>query len=163
MTEHDDGAVSRPRRRAAERLLGAAAEPSAPRPERVRSAAPRTVRWAALVVGLQAAVALGTGGLLVYLAATGSGDVGNDLALAATVAVFGVLLAVCAVGLWRVARWARSPVVAMQIIFGLMGLTAITEAHSPAFGVPVLVLVALEFYLLATPEARLAFYPRTDA
>lgn len=117
------------------------------------------MRWAALVVAVQAAAAVVAAGLLIYLAVTGSGDVGNDLALAATVAVFGVLLVVCAVGLWRVARWARSPVVAMQLILGLSGLTAITQAHAPAFGVPVLALVAIELYLLATPEARLAFSP----
>lgn len=162
MTEHDDGGAAR-RRSRAERLLGATAEPSAPRPERVRGEVPRSLRWAALVVVLQAAAGIVTAGVLIYLALARSGDVGNDLALAATVAVFGALLLVCAVGLWRVARWARSPVVAMQIILGLMGLTAVTEAHSPAFGVPVLALVAVELYLLATPEARLAFSPGADS
>lgn len=161
MSEHDGGA-SRPRRRA-ERLLGATAEPSATRPQRVHREAPRSVRWAALVVAVQAAAAVAAAGVLIYLAIAGSGDVGNDLALAATVAVFGVLLVVCAVGLWRVARWARSPVVAMQLILGFSGLTAITQAHSPAFGVPALALVAAEFYLLATPEARLAFSQGADA
>jgi hypothetical protein len=102
-------------------------------------------------------------GAMVVLVLTGHvAGVGNAFALAVTFLVLGLFLGAVAGGLWRVARWARSAAVAIQIILGLMGLTAISQAHSPAFGIPVLALVALEFYLLATPEARLVFFNRRE-
>ena len=126
--------------------------------------APRAVRWAALVVAVEvAALAAGMAGLL-YLTATGSvASVGNAVGLAVVVAVLGIALGACAVGLRRVALWARTPVVVLQIILGMIGYTAAFQAGQPTFGIPVLVLVALELYLLATPEARLAFFRHTDA
>jgi hypothetical protein len=164
VTEHDDGGAGRPRRKAAERLLGAAAEPSAPRPQRVRPEAPRAVRWAALVVAVEAAAVLVGAVVLLYLTVTGNpDDMGRAVAEVVLVALLGAALAAGAAGLWRVALWARGPVVALQVLLGLLGYTAAFQASRPEFGVPALVLAALELYLLATPEARLAFYRRTDA
>lgn len=163
MTQHDDAAPGRPRRRA-ERLLGAPAEAPAAAPARTRVEAPRAVRWAALVVAVEALAFLAGAVAMVVSAVTGSAaSQGNALALAVLLLVLGGLLGAVARGVWRVATWARSPVVALQIMLGLMGITAISEAHAPAFGVPALALVALEFYFLATPEARLAFFRRPGA
>ena len=50
--------------------------------------------------------------------------------------------------------------IAAQIFFGLSGFVAAFEAGRPLIGLPVLALVATELYLLATPEARLAFLGR---
>ena len=161
VTEHHDAAAGRSRRRA-ERLLGAAAEPAAPRPSRPPVEAPRAVRWAALVVAVEAAAIGVAAVVLLYLAVTRSGELRNDLALAVTVGVLGAALAGCAVGLWRVAMWARGPVVALQILLGLMGVAALSQAGLPAFGIPALVLAALVLYLLATPEARLAYFRRRE-
>jgi hypothetical protein len=161
VTDRKDTAPDRPRRRA-ERLLGATAEPSATRPPRARPESPRAVRWAALVVGVQAAALVVAAGVLAYLTLTESGGVASGLALAALVLVLGAALAGCAVGMWRGASWARGPVIAGQLLLGLMGYTAAVEAHRPAIGIPALALVALVFYLLATPEARLAFFRRRD-
>ena len=74
------------------------------------------------------------------------------------VAIFGVAMAAAAVGLWRVSPWARGPVVALQLILGAVGCYAAFEADRPEFGIPVLAIVAVELYLLATPEARLAYF-----
>ena len=70
-----------------------------------------------------------------------------------------IALAACAVGLSRVAAWSRGPVVALQLLLAALAYTAL-QAGQPLVAVPVLALVATELYLLATPEARLAFYDR---
>jgi hypothetical protein len=156
-----DGAGGQPPRRRAERLFGAPATPSAPRPERVRPEAPRAVRWAAVVVGVEAA-AIAVGALvLLYLTVTSTPDsLPRALAEVVAVGAGAAVLAVAARGIWRVSGWARSPVVVLQLLLGALAYTTVFQAHQPAFGIPVLVLVAAELYLLATPEARLAFWER---
>lgn len=149
-----------PRRRA-ERLFGAAAEPSAPRPLRVRPEAPRSVRWAAVVVGVEAA-AIGVGALvLLYLTLTSTAEsLSRALAEVVVVAAGAAVLAAAAVGLWRVSAWARGPVIVLQLLLAALAYTTAFEAGQPVIGLPVLALVATELYLLATPEARLAFFER---
>jgi hypothetical protein len=154
------GVSSQPPRRRADRLFGAAAEPSE-RPERPRTEAPRTLRWAAVVVGIEA-VALAVGALwLLYLvvsstAVSVAAAVGEVVFVGAGAAV----LAAAAVGLWRVASWARGPVIVLQLLLAALAYTTAFEAGHPAIGLPVLVLVAVELYLLATPESRLAYLER---
>jgi hypothetical protein len=155
------GVPPQPPRRRSERLLGGAAEPPAPRPRRPGADTPRTLRWAAVVVGIEAA-ALAVGALwLLYLVISSTADsvaaaVGEVLFVAAAAAV----LAAAAVGLWRAAGWARGPVVVLQLLLAALGYTAAFQAGRPAIGVPVLVLVAVELYLLATPESRMAYLER---
>jgi hypothetical protein len=114
-----------------------------------------------VVVGVEAA-ALAIGALwLLYLLVSSTADsvaaaVGEVLFVAAGAAV----LAAAAVGLWRAAGWARGPVVVLQLLLAALGYTAAFQAGRPAIGVPVLVLVAVELYLLATPESRLAYAER---
>jgi hypothetical protein len=143
-----------------DRLFGAAAEPSAPRPVRVRPEAPRSLRWAAVVVGVEAA-AVALGGLVVLYLTLTSTAVSVASALAQVVLEFAgaIVLAACALGLWRVAGWARGPVVVLQLLLAAMAYTAF-QAGQPLVGVPVLALAAAELYLLATPEARLAYLER---
>jgi hypothetical protein len=119
------------------------------------------VRRAALVVALEAAAATVLAVVLLFLTLTGSPDsVGRALAEVVYVGLGAALLAAGAVGLWRVSAWARGPVIVMQLLLGVMGYTAAFQADRPLLGVPVLAAVALELYLLATPEARLAFFER---
>jgi hypothetical protein len=144
-----------------DRLFGPAAEPSAPRPARSHPEAPASLRRAALVVGLQAA-AVGVGAAIwLWLTLTSTPD-STSRALAEVVILVLVAagLAAAAVGLWRVSAWARGPVIAAQIFFGLSGFVAAFEAQRPLIGVPVLAVVATVLYLLATPEARLAYLKR---
>ena len=160
MTEEQRGAPQRPRRRA-ERLLGAPAASSAPAEPRERRDAPRSVRGAALVVAVEAAaVAVATVVLLGALLTGRVASTGNAIGLL-LVAVLGLgLLMACARGLWRVASWARAPVVVVQVILAFIGYNAAFPWHAPQVGVPMLVAVAAILYLLATPEARLAFFQR---
>jgi hypothetical protein len=148
-------------RRVLDRLFGAAADPSAPRPPRARADAPRALRFAAVVVGIEAgAIALGAV-VLLYLTITGSAA-SLSRAVAEIVLVVGgaVALGAAAVGLWRVAGWARGPVIAFQLLLAALAYTTAFQGGLPLIGVPVLVLVAAELYLLATPEARLAYLER---
>jgi hypothetical protein len=158
VTEQDGVQSQQPGRRA-DRLLGAAAQPSAPRPERVRPEGPRSLRWAAAVVGLEAA-ALAVGALAwLWLTLTSTPEsLARALAEVVIIALAAAGLGAAAVGLSRVAAWARGPVIAAQIFFGLSGFVAAFEAGRPLIGVPILVVVAAELYLLATPEARLAYF-----
>jgi hypothetical protein len=149
-------------RRRAERLFGAPAEGgTAPRPARPAGEAPRSLRWAAVVVGVEAAAAVAAAATMAVLAAAGQVTSTAD---ALGIVVFALLtagvLGACARGLWRVAGWARGPVVALQLLLALLGYTTAFQGNAPAVGIPLLVLAAVVLYLLATPEARLAFYRR---
>ena len=111
----------------------------------------------ALEAALLAAVAL----VLLWLTVTGDPDsVGRALAEVVYVGLGAGLLTAAAVGLWRVSGWARAPVVVLQVLLGLLGFSLAFQGGLPLIGVPVLVLVATVLYLLATPEARLAYFTR---
>jgi hypothetical protein len=157
----DSGVPPRQSRGLAARLFGEAATPSAPKPPRPREEAPPSVRRAALVVGLEAAL-IGLGALvLLYLTLTSTPDsTSRAFAEVTIVAAGAVVLAACAVGLWRLASWARGPVVVLQILLGLLAFTTVFQAQQPLIGLPVLAMVGTTLYLLATPEARLAFFER---
>jgi hypothetical protein len=158
---NDDGGAPGRRRPRAEGLLGGAAQPTAPKPERPRGSAPGAVRGAALVVAVEAAAAALLALVLLYLTLTGSPDsVAGALGQVVYVGMAAALLAAGAVGLWRVSAWARGPVIVLQLLLGVLGYTAAFQADRPLIGVPVLAAVAVELYLLATPEARLAFLGR---
>jgi hypothetical protein len=160
VTQQSGGTPQSPRR-GLDRVFGPAAEPSAPRPARTRPVAPRSLRWAAAVVGLEAGL-LAVGALvLLYLTFTSTADsVSRALAEVVLVAGGAAVLTVAAVGLSRVARWARGPVIVLQLLLAALAYTTAFEAEQPAIGLPVLLLVAAELYLLATPESRLAYLER---
>jgi len=157
------------RRRLGERLFGAPATPSTSQPahpqataqERAPAAPPRSLRWAALVVALEALGALAGAGATVWFAVTGEVSSTKNAAGIVAVAVVGAaLLGACAWGLWRVSSWARGPVVAFQLLLALLGYTAAFEYGARPVGIPLLVLAAVELYFLATPESRLAYFRR---
>jgi hypothetical protein len=150
----------RPQRRG-ERLFGTPAAASAPRPPRKPTAAPRAVRWAALVVAVEGLGAAGAAVVLAWLTLTSTAaSVSNAVAEVVLAVLAAVALAVCARALWRVAGWSRGPVVVLQLLLALLGYTTAFQGNAPAVGIPLLVLAAVELYLLATPEARLAFSGR---
>jgi len=123
--------------------------------------APRSLRWAALVVALEALGALAGAVATAWFAVTGQvSSTKNAMGIVAVAVVGALLLAFCARGLWRVAAWARGPVVAFQLILALLGYTAAFQYGAPPVGIPMLVLAAAELYFLATPESRLAYLRR---
>ncbi len=151
-----------PRRRA-DRLLGEAAAPSAPRSERPAGEVPPSLRRAALAVGLEALLMAGVA--VVFLVLTLIDDPSSLGRAIAEVVYFGIAagaLAAGAVGLWRMSSWARGPVVVLQILLGLFGYQAAFSFARPELGLPALVLVAVTLYQLATPESRLAYLELDD-
>ncbi|MCW2684888.1 MAG: conserved rane protein of unknown function [Blastococcus sp.] len=144
-----------------DRLFGAAAQPAEARTPRERPEAPASLRWAALVAGVEAA-AIGVGAVAwLWLTLTSDPEsLGRAIAEVVIIALVAAGLGAAAVGLARVASWARGPVVAAQIFFGLSGFVAAFEAERPLIGVPILAVVAIELYLLATPGSRLAYLQR---
>jgi hypothetical protein len=159
VTDNED----RPRQpgRLSARLFGEAAEPGAPRPTRAHPEAPRSLRLAALVVAVQAVGVAALAGVWLWLTLTSTPDsVGRALAEVGILVLVAAGLGAAARGLSRVSSWSRGPVIAAQILFGLSGFVAAFEAERPLIGVPILALVATALYLLATPEARLAFLER---
>ena len=142
-------------------MLGAAAE-SAPKPPRQPrepgEPTPRSVQWAAVVVAVETVVLVVAAGYVAVRTATGDAQSDKSAWGLVLFALLGaVLLGACARGLWRLASWSRGPVVAVQLILGALGLTAAFSYEHPEVGIPMLVPVAVSLYLLATPEARLAF------
>jgi len=157
----DSGRQPRQSGRLSARLFGETAEAGAPRPKRTGPEAPRSLRWAARIVGVQAAAVAVGAVLWFWLTLTSTPEsMARALAEVVILALVAVGLGWSAVGLSRVARWARGPVIAAQVFFGLSGFVAAFEAERPEIGVPVLILVATELYLLATPESRLAYLDR---
>ncbi len=155
----DEDATRRPTR--AERLFGGAAQPSSRPPRPPGPEAPPAVVRAALVAAVEAVLLLAGALVLLWLTLTGNPDsVGRALAEVVYVAIFGVALAAAAAGLRRVAGWARGPVIVLQILLGLLGYTTAFPGGQPLLGIPLVVLAITELYLLATPEARLAFVDR---
>jgi hypothetical protein len=140
-------------------LLGAAAEPSVSRPEPPSREVPQSLRRAAVLVGIEA-VATGVLALVwLWLIVTSTPErLAFAVAEVVIIALVTAGLAAAAIGLFRAAGWARGAVVAAQIFFGLSGFVATFEADRPLVGVPILVVVAGVLYLLATPEARLAYF-----
>ncbi|CAA9254161.1 MAG: hypothetical protein AVDCRST_MAG57-2294 [uncultured Blastococcus sp.] len=156
MTEHDE---QQRRGGLTDRLFGTAARPAAAAPPRAVPEVPGSLRWAALLVGLEA-VALGVLALVwTWLVFThDSVHVGRAVAEVVIIALVAAGVGAAAVGLSRAASWARGAVVAAQIFFGLCGYVAAFEAERPLVGVPILAVVAAVIYLLATPESRLAYF-----
>lgn len=118
---------------------------------------PTAVRRAAVLVGAQGALlaVLGLG----YGVAGVVGqpfDRTATLLEAAFTVVAGVLVLLVARGLHRGAGWARSPAVVLQLLSLPVGV-GLAQGRVWYAAVPVLLLAGSVLYLLATPEARLAF------
>lgn len=113
------------------------------------------------MVALEAAGLAVVAVVVLVLTFTSTADsVGRALAEVVYVALSAAALGAAAVGLWRVSPWARGPVVVLQVLLGLFGYVTAFEGDRPLLGIPVLAVVAGVCWLLATPEARLAYRER---
>jgi hypothetical protein len=75
---------------------------------------------------------------------------------AAFAVVAGLLVLLVARGLARVRGWSRSPAVVLQLLALPVGV-GLVQGEVWVAAVPVLLLAGSVLYLLATPQARLAF------
>jgi hypothetical protein len=161
VSQQDGSGAAGGRRRIAGRLLGEPAAPSAPRPRRPVEEVPAALRRAALAVGVEALLLAGVAVVLLVLTVVDdASSVGRALAEVIYFGLAAAALAACARGLWRRSSWARGPVVVLQLLLGLFGFQAAFPYQRPELGLPVLVLAVATLYLLATPEARLAYAER---
>ena len=152
------------RRRRGARLLGEPAAPPARRPRPTAADVPAALRRAALAVAVEALLLAGVAVyLLVLTVVEEPSSVGRAIAEVVYFALAAGVLAAGARGLSRRSSWARGPVIVLQILLGLFAYQAAFTYQRPEFGVPVLVLVVATLYLLATPEARLAYAERDDS
>jgi hypothetical protein len=146
------------RRRRTGRLLGEPAAPPTAKQRHPAADVPAPLRRAAIVVAVEALLLAGVAVyLLVLTLADDASSVGRAVAEVVYFGLAALALAAAARGLWRRSSWARGPVVVLQILLGLVGYQAAFTYARPELGVPVLLLVAVTIYLLATPEARLAY------
>lgn len=121
---------------------------------------PRTVTAAAVLGGVQGLALVAIAVLLIVDTIAGDphslfgGLGGATLALiaAAVLLVLGYYLA-------GLRRWARSPIVVLQVLWLPVGFSLAFQAGRPGYGGPVLVSAVAILLLLATPEARAAFDP----
>lgn len=113
----------------------------------------------------RAAVLVGVEGAALVVLGTGygiAGLLGEPFDRAATLleagfaVLAGVLVLLVARGLLRVAGWARSPAVVLQLLALPVG-AGLVQGGVWYAAVPVLGLAGAVLYQLATPEARLAF------
>jgi hypothetical protein len=163
VSEQDGSGAAGGRRRRAGRLLGEPAAPAAPRPQRPAADVPAALRRAALAVGVEALLLAGVAVVLLVLTLVDdASSIGRALAEVVYFGLAAVALAAGARGLWRQSSWARGPVVVLQLLLGLFGFQAAFAYQRPEIGLPVLVLVVTTLYLLATPEARLAYAERDN-
>ncbi len=100
------------------------------------------------------------GWLLVLTFTSTPESVSGALGQVVLVGLLAGLLGAAAVGLWRVSGWARAPVIAAQLFLALFGYYSAFVSGRPLIGIPILGGAAVVLYLLATPEARLAFLER---
>jgi hypothetical protein len=75
--------------------------------------------------------------------------------------VVGLLVLLVARGLLRTAGWSRSPAVVLQLLALPVGV-GLVQGEVWYAAVPVLLLAAAVLYLLATPQARVAFIEARD-
>jgi hypothetical protein len=119
------------------------------------SAAPRTVRGAGLLVGLQGLAGIAFAIAVLIRALAGASTPGNNLyGQAAYFAVIGGAVLAVGVALTLGKTWARSPAVVAEIILLGIAWYALGPSGRPEIGVPVAALAVLVLVLLFRAPSR---------
>lgn len=126
-------------------------------PEQEKPRAPGTVRLAALLVAVEGAALIVLAGVEAVSALVSDvASVTLALVTAAFAAGGGALLLWLARSIAALHKWARSPLVVLQLIALPIGYNLINPSGRPELGVPVLVLAVATLVLLGTADARAA-------
>ncbi len=113
--------------------------------------APRPVRAAGVLVGLQGLAGVAAG--LLVAAGRGSTPVGRWGPLAACLAGFGAILLVVGANLVRGRRGARTPAVVAQLLLLGVCWDAVVPSSQPAYGIPAAAFCVTVLVLLLCPPA----------
>jgi hypothetical protein len=130
-----------------------------PRPVAVKQeSVPREVVGAAGLSAVEGLILVGIAVLLVVKTATGHP---HSVLGALSSALIALLGAACLLGLARpvlqLRRWARTPIVVLQVLWLPSGFSLAFQAGRPEYGVPMLVFGLTVLVLFGTPAARAAF------
>lgn len=119
--------------------------------------APREVRAAVGVIGLESLALLAAAGVLVAKTVGGHPhSVAGALLGAAMAAAGAVALALAARGLLHLRPAARTPIVVLQLLALPVSYSLAFQAHRVGYGGPILLAALAVLYLLFTPPARAA-------
>ena len=116
---------------------------------------PSQVRWAAIVVVLEALALVGAAGVLISKTITGHPDNPWRAIFGAALALAGALvLALGARALMRLSTAVRTPIVVLQILALPVSYSLAFQAGRVGYGGPIMVAAVVVLYLLFTPPAR---------
>lgn len=119
---------------------------------------PRTVVGAAAVASVEGLALVAVAVLLIVKTVVGTPTSLVDALGGALLALVG---AACLIGLSsyvvRLRRWARTPIVVLQVLWLPIGFSLAFQGGLAQYGVPILVASLIVLGLFATPEARAAF------
>ncbi|HEY7594522.1 MAG TPA: hypothetical protein VH969_15335 [Actinophytocola sp.] len=122
---------------------------------RIASAAPPTIRGAAILVGLQGLAGVAFAVALLVRAIGGASTAGNNIyGEAGYFAVLGGAVVGVGVALFLGKHWARSPAVVVELLLLGVAWYAAGPSGRPEIGVPVGVLCAVVLYLLFASKSR---------
>ena len=122
---------------------------------------PRVVTAAAVLAGVQCLALVAIAVLLIVDTIVGSPhSLFGGLGGAALALIAAAVLLVLGFYLAALRRWARSPIVVLQVLWLPVSFSLAFQAGRPAYGGPILVSAIAILLLLATPEARAAFDPQ---
>jgi peptidoglycan/LPS O-acetylase OafA/YrhL len=113
---------------------------------------PPPVRWAAIVAALQAVGVLVVATLVI--AARRDADLKWSLATAAYFVVLALLMGAVSRGLLRGRRWARTPAIVLELIFGLVGFYLAVPSAQLLPGLAVLAIGVGALVLLLSKAAN---------
>jgi hypothetical protein len=122
------------------------------------STPPREIVGAAALSALEGVVLAGIAVLLVVKTAVGNPNSVLGALSGALLALFGAAVLIgLARPILRLRRWARTPIVVLQVIWLPVGFSLTFQAGLPGYGAPLLAVALAILVLFATPGGRGAF------
>ena len=121
---------------------------------------PATLRWAIVLLGVQAILLVGVLALLIYadVRSTSTSTTGAT-GLTVFAALFAALFGLFVWALTGRRAWARGPAIVLDLLFIPIGFSLITS-DLPIIGIPVLLLAGGTVALLLAPATRAALGAR---
>jgi len=110
-----------------------------------------------VIIGIVLLEAVAIWGLIAYLVVEEPGE----LRVTGYIAMYAVALTFLAIGLLRRRRWARAPLIVLQLLLSVVG-ASLVAAGAPVLGAILVVVPVACVGLLLTSSTRIALTPRRD-